>query len=221
MGTTSNISVRLSNDLLDRIAATGITRNAFIKEAIEEKLNPVKMPELTRSEQKAVIKEAKNLNEIMRDAMMQRLQSERNLLKDLPKDEFVQMVVRLLPKENLDNSDLEGDVLSLQKCISALPSMEDVTAELNRMKDEYAKLEARWKTAKSLLNHVQHKETFAELMEGIYVHLIEYVCEMVVRNAFPGLGDGGGLSAAGYAEISDRVRKDLEKLKLTGKAGRW
>jgi predicted DNA-binding protein len=221
MGTTSNISVRLSNDLLDRIAATGITRNAFIKEAIEEKLNPVKMPELTKSEQKAVIKEAKNLNEIMRDAMMQRLQSERNLLKDLPKDEFVQMVVRLLPKENLDNSDLEGDVLSLQKCISGLPSMEDVTAELNRMKDEYAKLEARWKTAKSLLNHVQHKETFAELMEGIYVHLIEYVCEMVVRNALPGLGDGGGLSAAGYAEISDRVRKDLEKLKLTGKAGRW
>ena len=68
----------------------------------------------------------------------------------LDQPEFVQMVVRLLPKENLDNSDLEGDVLSLQKCISALPSMEDVTAELNRMKDEYAKLEARWKTARSL-----------------------------------------------------------------------
>ena len=113
MGTTSNISVRLSNDLLDRIAATGITRNAFIKEAIEEKLNPVKMPELTKTEQKAVIKEAKNLNEIMRDAMMQRLQSERNLLKDLPKDEFVQMVVRLLPKENLGDTAFSCPYLAL------------------------------------------------------------------------------------------------------------
>jgi predicted component of type VI protein secretion system len=184
--------VRLSNDLLDRIAATGINRNAFIKEAIEEKLNPVTMPDLTKAEQKAVIREAKNLNEIMRDAMMQRLQSERNLLKDLPKDEFVQMVVRLLPKENLGDTDLEGDILSLQKSIAALPDMEDITEELNRVKHEYAKLEARWKTAKSLLNHVQHKETFAELMENIYRYLIEYVCEMVVRNALPGPGDGGG-----------------------------
>ena len=221
MATTSNISVRLSNDLLDRIDATGINRNAFIREAVEDKLNPVRMPELTKTEQKAVIKEAKNLNEIMRDAMMQRLQSERNLLKDLPKDEFVQMVVRLLPKENLGDTDLEGDVLSLQKCIGALPGMADVTEELNRMKNEYAKLEARWKTAKSLLNHVQHKETFAELMENIYRHLIEYVVEMVVRNALPGMGDGGGLSPAGYAALGERVRADLEKMKLTGKTGKW
>lgn len=221
MGTTSNISVRLSNDLLDRIAATGINRNAFIKEAIEEKLNPVRMPELTKTEQKAVIKEAKNLNEIMRDAMMQRLQSERNLLKDLPKDEFVQMVVRLLPKENLDGGDLEADLLSLQKCIAALPGMSDITEELNRVKLEYAKLAAKYKTAKKLLNHVQHKETFAELMEGIYRHLIEYVVEMVVRNSLPGLGDGGGLTASGYNAIAERVKVDLEKLKLTGKAGKW
>jgi predicted DNA-binding protein len=221
MGTTSNISVRLSNDLLDRIAATGITRNAFIKEAIEEKLNPVKMPELTKTEQKAVIKEAKNLTDIMRDAMMQRLQSERNLLKDLPKDEFVQMVVRLLPKENLGDTDLEGDVLSLQKSIAALPGMADITEELNRVKLEYAKLAAKYKTAKKLLNHVQHKETFAELMEGIYQHLIEYVVEMVIRNSLPGMGDGGGLTVAGYAAISDRVKADLEKLRLTGRVGKW
>lgn len=221
MGMTTNISVRLSNDLLDRIEATGINRNAFIREAIEDKLNPVRMPELTKTEQKAVIKEAKNLNEIMRDAMMQRLQSERNLLKDLPKDEFVQMVVRLLPKENLGDTDLEGDVLSLQKCIAALPGMEDITEELNRVKNEYAKLDARWKTAKSLLNHVKHKETFAEMMENVYKYLIEYVVEMITRNSLPGIGDGGGLNAAGYNEISMRVKEDLEKMRLFGKVGKW
>lgn len=221
MGTTSNISVRLSNDLLDRIAATGVNRNAFIKEAIEEKLNPVTMPELNKTEQKAVIREAKNLNEIMRDAMMQRLQTERNLLKDLPKDEFVQMVVRLLPKENLSGSDLEADVLSLQKCIALLPGMEDITEELNRVKLEYSKLAAKYKTAKKLLNHVQHKETFFELMDGIYRCLIEYIVEMVTRNALPGIGDGGGLSEVGYQEVASRVKQDLEKLRLCGRAGKW
>lgn len=221
MGTTSNISVRLSNDLLDRIAATGVNRNAFIKEAIEEKLNPVTMPELNKTEQKAVIREAKNLNEIMRDAMMQRLQTERNLLKDLPKDEFVQMVVRLLPKENLSGSDLEADVLSLQKCIALLPGMEDITEELNRVKLEYSKLAAKYKTAKKLLNHVQHKETFFELMDGIYRCLTEYIVEMVTRNALPGIGDGGGLSEFGYQEVASRVKQDLEKLRLCGRAGKW
>jgi hypothetical protein len=221
MATTSNISVRLSNDLIERISATGMNRNAFIKEAIEEKLNPVKMPELTKTEQKAVIKETKSLTELMRDAMLQRFQQERDLLTDMPRDEFAQMVIRLLPKENLGDTDLEADVLSLQKSISALPSMDDISAELNRVKLEYAKLSAKYKTAKKLLNHVQHKETFAELMDGIYKHLIEYIVEMCARNAFPGIGDGGGLTPQGYQEISARVLKDLEKLKLMGKVGKW
>lgn len=221
MGSTSIVSVRLSNDLLERINATGVQRNAFIKEAIEEKLNPVKMPKLSKTEQKEVVNNAKSLHDMMRDAMMQRFQQERDLLDDMPKDEFAQLVIRLMPKENLSDTDMEGDVLSLQKCISALPGMSDVTEELNRIKLEYAKLLAKYKTAKSLLNHVQHKETFAELMEGIYRYLIEYVVEMVVRNALPGMGDGGGLSAAGYAEIGERVKSDLEKLKVLGRVGKW
>ena len=221
MGSTSIVSVRLSNDLLERINATGVQRNAFIKEAIEEKLNPVKMPKLSKTEQKEVVNNAKSLHDMMRDAIMQRFQQERDLLDDMPKDEFAQLVIRLMPKENLSDTDMEGDVLSLQKCISALPGMSDVTEELNRIKLEYAKLLAKYKTAKSLLNHVQHKETFAELMEGIYRYLIEYVVEMVVRNALPGMGDGGGLSAAGYAEIGERVKSDLEKLKVLGRVGKW
>jgi hypothetical protein len=44
---------------------------------------------------------------------------------------------------------------------------------------------------------------------------------MVARNSLPGIGDGGGLSAAGYAALSERVKVDLEKLKVTGKVGKW
>lgn len=217
MASTSIISVRLPNDLLERITATGIQRNAFIKEAIEEKLNPVKMPVLTEAEQKSVVKVGKTLNELMRDAMMQRLQQERDLLTDMPKDEFAQMVIRLLPKENLDGTDLEADALSLQKCIALLPGMDDVTEELNRVKLEYRKLAGKYKTAKHLLNHVQHKETVMELMENIYQSLLEYIVEMIIRNSLPGIGDGGGLSEAGYREVADRVKKDFEKMKLSGR----
>jgi hypothetical protein len=221
MASTSVISVRVSNDLLERIAATGVQRNAFIIGAIEEKLNPVQMPELNKTEQKAVVKEVKTLNELMKDAMLQRLQQERNLLTDMPKDEFAQLVIRLMPKENLSDTDLEQDILSLQKCISALPGMDDVTEELNRVKLEYRKLVGKYKTAKHLLDHVQHKETFLELMENVYRELIEYVVEMVARNALPGIGDGGGLTDAGYREIAERVKRDFEKLKLSGRVGKW
>lgn len=221
MGVTTVISLRLSNDLLERINATGVNRNSFIKEAIEEKLNPVKMPDLTRAEEKAVIKGTKNMTELMKDAILQRFQQERDLLSDMPKDAFAQMVMRLLPKETVDDGDLGADVLSLQKCIDALPKMEDITEELNRVKLEYARVSAKWKTAQKLLNHVQHKETFAELMDGIYRYLVEYVVEMVSRNALPGMGEGGGLKASGYVAIAERVKLDLEKLRVTGKVGSW
>lgn len=217
MASTSVISVRVSNDLLERIAATGVQRNAFIISAVEEKLNPVKMPDLTDAEKKNVVKAGKTLNEMMRDAMMQRFLQERDLLRDMPKDEFAQMVIRLLPKENLDGTDMEADVLSLQKCIALLPGMDDATAELNRVKLEYRKLASKYKTAKHLLNHVQHKESVMELMENIYRSLLEYIVEMVIRNSLPGLGDGGGLSETGYREVADRVKKDFEKLKLSGR----
>jgi hypothetical protein len=217
MASTSVISVRVSNDLLERISATGVQRNAFIISAVEEKLNPVKMPDLTDAEKKNVVKAGKTLNEMMRDAMMQRFLQERDLLRDMPKDEFAQMVIRLLPKENLDGTDMEADVLSLQKCIALLPGMDDATAELNRVKLEYRKLASKYKTAKHLLNHVQHKESVMELMENIYRSLLEYIVEMVIRNSLPGLGDGGGLSETGYREVADRVKKDFEKLKLSGR----
>jgi hypothetical protein len=157
----------------------------------------------------------------MSEALLHEAQRRKNFLASMSNEDLAKLMASRLPKDIEGNADLEADVLSLQKCIAALPGMGDVTDELNKTKLEYAKVLAKYKTAKRLLNHVQHKETFAELMDGIYRHLIEYVVEMVNRNSLPGMGEGGGLSAAGYAEISRRVEQDLEKLRLTGKVGKW
>jgi hypothetical protein len=148
-------------------------------------------------------------------------QRRKNFLASMSNEDLAKLVASRLPKEIDNNADLEGDILSLQKCISALPGMEDMTDELNRIKLEHSRLESKYKTMKSILNHVQHKETFQELVENIYRYVIEYTVEMVARNALPGIGDGGGLTDAGYSEIASRVRSDLEKMKITGKTGKW
>jgi predicted DNA-binding protein len=221
MGKTSVISVRLPDNLLERMDATGNNRTSFIREAIELKLNPVKMPEMTKTEKREVIKEAKSLTDMVRDAMLQRLQQEQDLMSDMTRNDFIQLVARLLPKESGTDIGLEQDLLSLQESIDKLPSMEDISGELNRMKLENAKLEGRLRTAKSLLNHVQHKETFQGLMEDVYRCATEYVVELVARNSLPGLGDGGGLTERGYQAISVRVKDDLAALRISGKGGQW
>ena len=220
---TIPIAVRMTEQMVKEIDAIADNRARFIIDAVRYKLDPESFEgsDLTDKEKKDVLKGAKNLHEIMSEALLHEAQRRKNFLAGMSNEDLAKLMSARLPKELDGNADLESDVLSLQKCIAALPGMDDVTDELNRMKLEYAKLEARWKTAKNLLNHVQHKETFAELMENIYRHLIEYVVEMVVRNALPGMSEGGGLTAAGYAEIADRVKSDLDKMRVMGKTGKW
>lgn len=220
---TIPIAVRMTEQMVKEIDAIADNRARFIIDAVRYKLDPesFESSDLTDKEKKDILKGAKNLHEIMSEALLHEAQRRKNFLAGMSNEDLAKLMSSRLPKDVDGNADLEGDILSLQKSIASLPGMTDITEELNRVKHEYGKLEARWKTAKSLLNHVQHKETFAELMENIYRYLIEYVVEMVVRNALPGFGDGGGLSASGYAEIAERVRADLEKMKLTGKTGKW
>jgi hypothetical protein len=220
---TIPIAVRMTEELVKQIDAITDNRARFIIDAVKYKLDPesFETSDLTDKEKRDVLKGAKNLHEIMSEALLHEAQRRKNFLAGMSNEDLAKLMAARLPKEIDGNSDLEGDILSLQKCISSLPGIDDLSEELNRMKLEYAKLESRYKTAKKLLNHVQHKETFAELMEGVYRYCIEYVVEMVARNSLPGIGDGGGLSAAGYAALSERVKVDLEKLKVTGKVGKW
>jgi hypothetical protein len=220
---TIPVAVRMTEQMIKEIDAVADNRARFIIDAVKYKLDPESFEgsDLTDKEKRDVLKGAKNLQEIMSEALLHEARRRKNFLAGMSNEDLAKLISVRLPKEVDGNSDLESDVLSLQKCVKALPGVADVTGELNNVKLEYRKLVAKYKTAKSLLNHVQHKETFLELMENIYRELVEYIVEMVARNALPGLGDGGGLSDAGYREISDRVRKDFDKLKLSGRVGKW
>lgn len=220
---TIPIAVRMTEDMVKEIDAVADNRARFIIEAVKYKLDPesFESSNLTDKEKRDVLKGVKNLHEVMSDAILKEAQKRKNFLATMSNDDFAKLVSARLPKEIDSNADMEGDVLSLQKSIAALPGMQDITEELNRVKADYAKLLGKYKTAKKLLNHIQHKETFESMMEGVYRCLIEYVVEMCARNALPGIGDGGGLTERGYNDIAIRVRSDLDKLRVLGKAGRW
>jgi predicted DNA-binding protein len=211
---SSIISLRLPVDLIERIDNLSENRTEYIKQAIEEKLNPVKMPELTKAEKREVVRDAKSMTDMMRDAIKQRLQQESDLLIDMDRDSFVQLVARLLPKEEVTNADLEQDVLSLRESIAALPGMEDITKELNHVKGELHKVTLERDLNLKLLKHSKDRESLALLMGELYRGVVGYTANLVARNSLPGVGEGGGLTEKGLAEIAEIVRNELEKLDI-------
>ena len=211
---SSVISLRLPVDLIDRIDNLSKNRTEFIKLAIEEKLNPVKMPEMTKAEKREVIRDAKSMTDMMRDAIKQRLQQETDLLSDMERGDFISLVARLLPKEEQTNADLEQEVLSLRESIAVLPSMEDITKELNKAKGDLVKVTLERDLNLKLLKNSKDREGLADLMGLLFKGVVEYTSNLVARNSLPGVGEGGGLTEKGLFEISQVVREELEKLEI-------
>lgn len=211
------ISVRLPLDLLATMDELTDNRNGFIAEAVDEKIRGVKAipaKDLTVPEMRAVVKEGKNLSDLLHDAMLARLQTEKDLLNEMPCDDFLKLVAARLPKEENANVGLEREVLSLRTCLAELPTMEDVTRELNRVKGELFKAEHERDLNLALLKHSENKVQLAELMEQVYRGVVEYVVNLAARNSLPGVGEGGGLSEKGYAEVARKVKSELDKMEL-------
>lgn len=215
MGVNSiTVTVRISLDLAERIKAATDNRNGFIVEAIEEKLNPIKPEPLTEKEQREVLKGAKNLNDLMQDLILQEAVERKNFLRTMDNEAFAKLVAARLPKELQNEGELDADVLSLQECLSMLPSVPDLTAELNKVKGLLYKAERERDINLKLLEHGKNKAQLAELMDMLYRKVVEYAVDLVARRNLPGFGDGGGISDRSAAEIAETVRKELDQLKI-------
>jgi len=211
------ISVRLPLELLAEVDKLTDNRNGFIVEAVEAKVKGVEaipVKELTNTEKRAVLKKGANLADLLHDAMLDRLSREKDLLNDMPRDEFLKLVAGRLPKEENADVDLERDVLSLRACLAEMPGIEDLTRELNKTKGKLFKVKCERDLNLDLLRHSENKNTLAELMQGVFRRAVEYVAELVARNSLPGVGEGGGLTDKGYAEVAARVKRELEELEL-------
>ena len=214
MRKTQMVTLRVSEELLGRIDEVSKNRSKFFLEAAEKELKVLAGEALTVPEKREVLKDAKTVTEIMREAMIQRLQKERDLLDNMPKDEFLKLVMARLPKESDPGEELEGEVLSLKACLDGLPGMEDISRELNKVKGELYKAESERELNRALLEHGKGKKELGELMELVYRKAEEYVVNLVARRSLPGFGDGGGLPDVEYGRIAEEVRKELEGLKV-------
>jgi len=215
MSSTTTITIRVPVELVDRIKAVSDNRNAFVIEAIKEKLNPVRQEaELTDSEKRAALKGAKNLSDVMQDLILQEAARRKNFLDKMDDETFAKLVASRLPKENADNSDMEKNVLTLQACLDMLPAVEDIAAELNRVKGELFKAERERDMNLALLRHGKEQVTLAELMTEVYRGAAEYAVNMIARRNLPGFGDGGGLTDKAYADIAEEVRSALAGMRI-------
>lgn len=211
------LSVRISLDLLDRLKkAAPDNMSAFCAEAIEEKLNPVKVEELTNKEKREVLQGAKNLSDLMQDLILQEVAQRKNFLKTMDNETFAKLVAARLPKELQDDGERDADVLSLESCLKMLPGVDDMTAELNKLKGLLHKTEHERDINYKVLEYSKGRVDLAGVVKTIYTGCVEYVVELVSRKNLPGFGDGGGLTDAGYSEIGEEVKEELNRLKVWG-----
>lgn len=215
MRKTTTLTIRVTPELLERLKAATDNRNKFILEAIEEKLNPVKLPaELTPTEQKNAIRGAKTLTDVMQDLILQEAQRRQNFLSRMDDETFAKLVAGRLPKEQQDASEVEADVLSLRACLDQLPDTSDLSDELKKVKGELFKTQRERDLNKALLEHGANKIELGELMELAYRSAVEYAADLIARRELPGFGDGGGLTPQAYEEIAAEVKKELDLLQI-------
>ena len=187
MRKTTTLTIRVTPELLERLKAATDNRNKFILEAIEDKLNPVKLPaELTPTEQKNAIRGAKTLTDVMQDLILQEAQRRQNFLSRMDDETFAKLVAGRLPKEQQDASEVEADVLSLRACLDQLPDTSDLSDKLKKVKGELFKTQRERDLNKALLEHGANKMELGELMELTYRSAVEYAADLIARRELPG-----------------------------------
>lgn len=218
---TRSVTIRLAVELVERIdrfcESSGISRASFIADAVREKLDPVKIgdsPALTDREKRDLLKSAGSLSEILSDRIVQEAQRRENFLKNLDDTEFARLVAGRLPKEAPGDKDLTKDILSLSQCLEGLDDVDDLTAELNKVKGKLFKAERELEMNLKLMRHRDPGQELSDLMECIYRCILEYVLDLIIRGSIPGMLSGGGLSDQGRKDVSNRVKSDLSELRL-------
>ena len=128
-------SFRISEELLAHIDEHATNRTAFVVDAIKEKL-----ARLENGGKEAVVA-APNQGVVDGNAMMlfqKELMNEArrrpNFLSSLDSETFAKLFASRLPKDVQTDGELEADALSLRSCLERMPSMPDLTADLNRVR---------------------------------------------------------------------------------------
>ena len=208
-------SFRISEELLSHIDEHATNRTAFVVDAIKEKL-----ARLENGGKEAVVA-APNQGVVDGNAMMlfqKELMNEArrrpNFLSSLDSETFAKLFASRLPKDVQTDGELEADALSLRSCLERMPSMPDLTADLNRVRGLLCKAEHERDMNLKILEHNKNKCELGELMKCIFKNAVEYAVDLVARGNLPGFGDGGGITDKAYSDIARKVEGMLNDMKV-------
>ena len=209
-------SFRISDELLARIDEQSSNRTGFVVDAIKEKLSRLEnggREAKVVAEPNAGIVDG-NAQLLFQKALIAEAQKRPDFLSKLDNDTFAKLFASRLPKDVQTDGELEADALSLKSCLERMPSMPDLTADLNRVRGLLCKTEHERDMNLKILEHNKNKCELGELMKFIWKGAVEYVSEMVARGNLPGFGDGRGITDKAYEEIARKVEGMLEDMRV-------
>jgi len=207
-------SFRISEELLARIDEHSPNRTGFVIDAVKEKLDRIENGgrEAKRSDSSGVVDGNTLLT--FQKALLTEAKRRPDFLSNLDNETFAKLFASRLPKDVQGNEELEADALSLRSCLDRMPSMPDLTADLNRVRGLLCKAEHERDMNLKILEHNKNKVELGELMKYIWKGAVEYVVEMVARGNLPGFGDGRGITEKAYADIARKVEGWLEEMEV-------
>ena len=207
-------SFRVSEELLARIDEHATNRTGFVIDAIKEKLarieNGGKDVEVVAEPNSGVVDG--NAMMLFQKELMNEARRRPNFLRGLDSETFAKLFASRLPKDVQSDGELEADALSLRSCLERMPSMPDLTGDLNRVRGLLCKAEHERDMNLKILEHNKNKVELGELMKYIFKAAVEYTCDLVARGNLPGFGDGGGITEKAYSDISRKVEGMLEDM---------
>jgi len=209
-------SFRVSEELLARIDEHATNRTGFVIDAIKEKLarieNGGKDVDVVAEPNGGVVDG--NAMMLFQKELMNEARRRPNFLRGLDSETFAKLFASRLPKDVQSDGELEADALSLRSCLERMPSMPDLTGDLNRVRGLLCKAEHERDMNLKILEHNKNKCELGELMKCIFKSAVEYACDLVARGNLPGFGDGGGITEKAYSDISRKVEGMLEDMKV-------
>jgi hypothetical protein len=207
-------SFRISEELLARIDEHSANRTGFVVDAVKEKLARIENggKEVKKVDSSGVVDGNALLT--FQKALLTEAKRRPDFLQNLDNETFAKLFASRLPKDVQGNEELEADALSLRSCLDRMPSMPDLTADLNRVRGLLCKAEHERDMNLKILEHNKNKVELGELMKYIWKGAVEYVVEMVARGNLPGFGDGRGITEKAYAEIARKVEGWLEEMEV-------
>lgn len=158
---TRLVTMRVEAELLDIIdAAVGGSgnRNKWCIQAFRDALKRDDLPDTPlNTGQKVERADADQTLDLLIDKHLIEAMQQKNPLSELTSAELAQLAVRRAPKaQNMDET-LLADSLSLTASLKQLPGIPDITAELSKLKQDYAKLQTEKEVQEALAGCVKAK----------------------------------------------------------------